>query len=100
MPKTESTQITLLKNEIEVLKGELELARDMLKFEKVCCKIDRKLDKEKYQKMFRVACEISKEYLDFLQTHHSEIEQPSDFLERWENLDDPDIEDLIEEICG
>ena len=67
MPKPSKTW--LLKEKIKYLEDHVESLKDQLEMEINCAKIDRILDKEKYDKMHNTALQISRDFLKYVEEH-------------------------------
>ena len=67
MPKPSKTWI--LKEKIKYLEDRVTSLKDKLEMEITCAKIDRILDKEKYDKMHNTALQISRDFLKYVEEH-------------------------------
>ena len=67
MPKPNKNLI--MKEKIKYLEDQVTSLKDKLEMEKNCAKIDRILDKEKYDKMYNTALHISRDFLKYVEEH-------------------------------
>ena len=59
----------LLKERIKYLEDQVTSLKEVLELEKTCAKIDRILDKEKYDKMYDTALRISRDFLNYVENY-------------------------------
>ena len=59
----------LLKEKIKYLEDQVTSLKEQLELEKTCAKIDRILDKEKYDKMYDTALRISRDFLNYVENY-------------------------------
>ena len=77
----------LLKEKIKYLEDQVTSLKEELELEKTCAKIDRILDKEKYDKMYDTALRISRDFMNYVESHPSNDDDSDD--------DSDDSEDTI-----
>ena len=77
----------LLKEKIKYLEDQVTSLKEVLELEKTCAKIDRILDKEKYDKMYDTALRISRDFMKYVESHPSNDDDSDD--------DSDDSEDTI-----
>ena len=67
MPKPNKNWI--MKEKIKYLEDQVKSLKEQLEMEKNCAKIDRILDKEKYDKMYNTTLHISRDFLKYVEEH-------------------------------
>jgi hypothetical protein len=67
MPKQHETWI--MKEKIKYLQDQVESLKNKLEVETLCAKIQAVLDKEKYDKMYNTAVQISRDFLKYVEDH-------------------------------
>ena len=68
----------LLKERIKYLEDQVTSLKEELELEKTCAKIDRILDKEKYDKMYDTAMRISRDFMKYVESHPSNDDDSDD----------------------
>lgn len=101
MNSVKEEQIWILKQEQQLLQDEVERLKEELEFEKICSKIDRHLDKDKYDRLAQTTLEISRDYLKHVENNpvkFSEYAEYSDYCsdDEGDECDDCDKDSLID----
>ena len=75
---TKPSKTWLLKEKVKYLEDQVTSLKEQLAMEKNCAKIDRILDKEKYDKMYNTALRISRDFMKYVEEHPSDDSDDSD----------------------
>ena len=95
-------KVWLLEQKVKMLEDEKLSLKQELEMEKTCARIDRILDKENYDKMYKTCLEISRDFLRYVESHPNEDETDteidSDEDSDWESspVTSEEEEELIE----